>query len=88
MDMVLKRCEEARLRLKRGKCLFMATSVEYLDHHRIDKNGLHPTDEKVRAIRDAPKPTNVTELRSFLGLINYYGKFLPQLATVLPPLYC
>ena len=34
-----------------------------------------------------PSPTNVTELRSFLGLVNYYGKFLPDLATTLAPLY-
>ena len=64
----------------------MTPSVEYLGH-RIDRDGLHPTDEKVRAIRDAPNPRDVTELRSFLGLINYYGKFLPQLSTVLAPLY-
>ena len=36
---------------------------------------------------DAPEPKNVAELRSFLGLVNYYGKFLPDLATTLAPLY-
>ena len=86
LDLVLKRMEDAGLRLKRNKCHFMTPSVEYLGH-RIDRDGLHPTDEKVRAIRDAPNPRDVTELRSFLGLINYYGKFLPQLSTVLAPLY-
>ena len=44
--------------------------------------------EKVRAITEAPHLKNVAELRTFLGLINYYGKFLPDLATVLNPLYC
>ncbi len=48
----------------------MKPSVEYLGH-RIDSDGLHPMDEKVRAIRDAPTPKNLAELRSFLGLINF-----------------
>ncbi len=86
LELVLQRLEEAGLRLKRGKCSFVMPSVEYLGH-RIDSEGLHPTDEKVRAIKDAPAPRNITELRSFLGLINYYGKFLPQLSTVLAPMY-
>ena len=44
-------------------------------------------DSKVEAIVDAPDPKNLTELRSFLGMVNYYGKFLPNLATILGPLY-
>ena len=78
--------EKAGLRLKKQKCSFMLTSVDYLGH-TISSEGLQPTREKVRAIKDAPTPTNVAQLRSFLGLVNYYGKFLPQLATTLAPLY-
>ena len=44
--------------------------MEYLGH-RIDEYGIHPTVEKVRAIKEAPKPTCVKELRSYLGLANY-----------------
>lgn len=54
--------------------------------HRIDAEGIHTTDDKLLAIQKAPAPRNVTELRSFLGLINYYGKFIPQAATLLHPL--
>lgn len=43
--------------------------------------------EKVTAIREAPIPRDVSQLRSLLGLVNYYGKFLPNLATLLRPLY-
>ena len=64
----------------------MLPSVEYLCHV-IDQHGLHPTKEKVKAIREAPEPQNVSELRSFLGIINYYAKFLPNLSTKLAPLY-
>jgi hypothetical protein len=86
LDQVLKRMKEAGLRLKRSKCVFQAPSVTYLGH-RISAQGLSPMTEKVRAIKEAPSPKNVAELRSFLGLVNYYGKFLPELSTVLAPLY-
>ena len=48
--------------------------------------GLHATDGKLQAILQAPSPRNVQELWSFLGLVNYYSKFIPNLATVLHPL--
>ncbi|XP_035806354.2 uncharacterized protein K02A2.6-like [Amphiprion ocellaris] len=86
LDRVLNRMAEAGLRLKRSKCVFQAPSVTYLGH-RISAQGLSPLEEKVRAIKEAPSPKNVAELRSFLGLVNYYGKFLPDLSTVLAPLY-
>ena len=66
--------------------VFAAYSVEYLGHV-IDQHGLHLTKQKVKAIRESPEPQNVSELRSFLGIINYYAKFLPNLSTKLAPLY-
>ena len=54
--------------------------------HVVDEEGIHPTEEKVKAIKEAPAPTNVTQLCSFLGLVNYYNKFLPNLAANLTPL--
>ena len=86
LEEVLKRLSEAGLRAKRGKCTFMAPSVEFLGH-LVDAKGIRPLPEKVRAVQQAPTPTNVTELRSYIGLISYYGKFLPNLATRLTPLY-
>jgi len=55
--------------------------------HVIDEKGVYPTKDKVTAIQDAPAPSNVKELRAFLGLVNYYGRFVPQQSTVLAPLY-
>ncbi|RXN33535.1 putative protein K02A2.6-like protein [Labeo rohita] len=86
LDEVLARLKEAGLRLKRGKCVFLADEVEYLGH-RVDAQGLHPTGTKVKAIEEAPEPRNVTELKAYLGLLNYYNKFLPNLATLLAPLH-
>ena len=86
LDKVLSKLGESGLRLKKAKCIFMASSVEYLGH-RIDREGLHPTDAKVQAINEAQSPKNITELKSFLGLLNYYSKFLPNLASKLSSLY-
>ena len=86
LDEVLQRLGNAGLHLKREKCSLMLPEVQYLGH-KISAKGLEPTDEKIKAIREAPAPQNVTQLRSFLGAINYYCKFLPNLANNLSPLY-
>ena len=54
---------------------------------KLDGDGLYPSPSKVEAVKRAPVSINITELRSFLGLINYYHKFLPQFSTTLAPLY-
>ena len=72
LDKVLTRLVRAGVRVNKQKCLFSQSSGVYLGHH-IDEYGIHPTVEKVRAIKEAPKPTSVKELRSYLGLVNYYG---------------
>ena len=50
--------------------MFMAPSVVHLGH-RIDEQGLHPISEKVKALQQAATPTNVSELKSYLGLLTY-----------------
>ena len=86
LEAVLSRLAGARIRLKRQKCSFLKKEIQYLGH-RIDSKGIYPTDEKVQAVRAAPEPTDVGQLRAYLGLINYYGRFLPGLAKTLAPLY-
>ena len=83
LNRVMDRLGSARLTLKESKCVLMTVSVEYLGHV-IDRN---LSQEKLRAIQEAPEPHNITELKSFLGQLNYYAKFLPSLANVLFPLY-
>lgn len=86
LNEVLTRLETVGMRLKKEKCIFMALEVVYLGH-RISKDGLQPTEEKVKAVTETPQATNVSELRAFLGLVNYYGKFMQNLSTLLAPLY-
>ena len=82
---VLTRLESAGLRLKLSKCQFMQPTVEYLGY-RIDAQGLHAIEKKVEAIRRAPAPENQQQLRSFLGMINYYSKFISNYSTITHPL--
>ena len=85
LEEVLKRLSRHGIHVKLPKRRFLQSSVVFLGHC-IDANGIHPLKEKLKAILQAPAPTNVQELRSFLGLINYYRKFIPNAATILAPL--
>ena len=64
LDTVLQKLQMAGLRLKEDKCTFMVSEVQYLGH-KINSQGIHPTTDKIKAIKEAPKPQNVTELKSF-----------------------
>ena len=69
------------MRLKLEKCQFFKVSVEYMGH-MIDAEGVHASGDKIKAIQEAPVPKNITQLRAFLGLLNYYGKFLKLSLTI------
>ena len=86
LDEVLKRLEEVGLQVNVEKCTWMAPSVTYLGY-KVGKSGIEPTAEKTRAVREAPEPTDVTQLKSYLGLLLYYNRFLDAVATVAAPLY-
>ncbi|XP_063371511.1 uncharacterized protein K02A2.6-like [Cydia amplana] len=83
---VFERLRKYGLRVKKDKCTFFADSVTYLGFV-ISKQGVHTCPEKIEAIKQVPVPNNVAELRSFLGLVMYYAKFVPNISTILAPLY-
>ena len=64
--------------------MFMEPQVTYLGH-KVSKEGIQPLDDKVEAIINAPAPKNVSELKSYLSMMNYYQKFLPNLSSMLAP---
>lgn len=86
LESVLKRLQDAGLKANKEKCEFFKDRVQFCGHE-IDKEGLHKTQEKIEAVVSAPRPENVSQLRSFLGLVNYYNRFLPNASTVLHPLH-
>lgn len=84
--LVLKRLEDLGLKLNRAKCIFSSKRVTFLGYE-IDETGVHPSKEKIREISDKPAPSNKKALKAFLGLYNFYERFLKDKTIVLEPLY-
>lgn len=85
LRLVLQRLRDFGLRANKDKSFFFQNSLEYCGHI-IDANGLHKCPDKVEALLKAPRPTTVHEVRSYLGFLNYYQRFIPGLSTVIHPL--
>ena len=86
LEQVFDRLEKSGLRAQENKCQFLVSEVSYLGH-QIDAERLHSLPSKVQAVVDAPSPRTVQELKAYLGLFTYYGKFMPDLPSLLAPLY-
>ena len=86
LRLVFERFREANLKLKPKKCYFAQKKVKYLGHV-ISKDGIYPDPEKLSAIQEYPVPRTVKEVRAFLGLANYYRKFVKDFAKIAGPLH-
>lgn len=82
---VLDKLQNSGLVLNLDKCVFSKSAVNFLGH-RISAAGSSPLPDKVAAIAGHPAPNNVKELQQFLGMINFYRKYLPAAARFLCPL--
>lgn len=86
VDKVLNRLQDAGLMLQRTKCSFFQDKIEYLGFI-IDRHGIHKNPDKIKAIVKAKPPGSTKELKSFLGIINFYRTFIPNAAILLEPLH-
>ena len=85
LESVKKCLAEAGVTLNEQKCHYRQKSIRYLGHV-ISADGIQPDPSKLEAIQALPEPSSVPELRRVLGLFNYIGKFLPNMAAVSAPL--
>ena len=85
IEEVLKELDKQKLYLKPTKCEWMKPEVEFLGH-RIGREGLSVDPQKIDAVKQWPTPTNVSELRSFLGLAGYYRRFINNYSLTALPL--
>jgi len=82
---VLGRIQDYGLKLRIDKCQFGMTKIPFCGHI-LDAQGIRPDPGKLVAIKDIPRPTDIPTLRSFLGAINYYGKFVKGMKELRGPL--
>lgn len=82
---MLNRLKEYNVQLNEDKCIYEATELTFLGHV-LSADGIAATPSKVQSIQNFRQPSNAEETRSFLGLVNFVGKFIPDLATITDPL--
>ena len=85
LDKVFQRIQEAGLKLKPSKCQLFKTQVSFLGHV-VGKNGIECDPEKIAKVSNWPVPQSVDDIRSFLGLANYYKRFIKNFSTIAKPL--
>ncbi|XP_060118338.1 spectrin beta chain, non-erythrocytic 5 [Heteronotia binoei] len=83
---VLQRFDRAELKVKWEKCVLGVPSIDF-QGYTVDTSSIHLAQDIIKAICDAPTPTNKAELQSFLGILNFYHAFLPHKEAVAEPLY-
>ena len=86
LRVIFKRLMDAGLRINASKCEFGVPTLEFLSH-KITSEGILPSPERVEAIGSLPSPTSIKQLQKFIGMVNYYHRFIPKLARMLVPLH-
>ena len=82
---LFEQMQQVDLKLTRQKCNFLKAHVQYLGHY-ISGQGLEPIPEKLESLQQMPAPTDLTEVRKFLGFVGYYRKFIPKYSDIAHPL--
>ncbi|GFO32936.1 Pol polyprotein [Plakobranchus ocellatus] len=87
LRLVCSRLQDSGLVIKLEKCRFGQRSLAFLGH-QVSQYGSIPLPSKVKAITNFPKPSTVKDLQEFLGMVNFYHRFIPHAASLLFPLHC
>lgn len=82
---VIQRIKESGLTLHKEKCQFLKNKISFFGYTFSDR-GVAPDPDKVRDVQEAPAPSNISEIRSFLGMVNFCGRFVPDLSNLTKPL--
>ncbi|GBG70389.1 hypothetical protein CBR_g6517 [Chara braunii] len=82
---ILERLRQTKYKANRDKCEFAQQELEYVGHY-VTPQGIRPLEDKIEDIRVWPRPTNTSEVRSFMGLVGYYQRFLTGYSRIVAPL--
>ena len=86
VERLFERFADFGLAINPAKCEFGKQALDFLGY-RVDRHGLRPLEHKVTTIREFPQPTTIVSLQRFLGMFNFYRRFVPDAARILAPLY-
>ena len=86
IDQILKTIRDNNLTAKLNKCMFASSKIQFLGHV-FSQEGIYPGEEKTKLVKNALVPTNVKKLQRFLGLSNYFRRFIKSYAQIAKPLY-
>jgi hypothetical protein len=86
LQLILQRFQEVGLKVNFGKAQIAKTNVKYLGHI-VTPDGTQPDPEKVKAIKEFPTPTSATEIRRFMGIVQFVAKYIPSLSKKAGPLH-
>ncbi|BHF69917.1 hypothetical protein SprV_0301296400 [Sparganum proliferum] len=85
LDLVFDRLDKFGVVINPAKCVLGVPSLEFLGH-QVDSESLRPLPSKVEAVRNFPSPTSKRQFQRFLGMVNFYSRFLPNCADLMLPL--
>ena len=85
LEKVFRRLRDANVKLNLKKCSFAKQKVEYLSH-LVTPQGIRPNPAKIKVLQEFPTPTNLKELRNFLGLATHYRRFVKGFSNIASPL--
>ena len=83
---VLTLLEQNHIRLRLSKCFWAKNELEYLGH-MVSSKGLSPTNAKIKAVIDWPKPSNIQTTQQWLGFVNFYRRYIRNYFKIAQPLY-
>ena len=86
LDKVLNAMRKAGIKININKSKFLTNEVEYLGHI-FNESGVHPDSKKLNSILNAPAPNDLRQVQAFIGLCNFYSRFIPNFTNTLNPLY-
>lgn len=86
LEKVFNQLQKYNIKINLEKCEFFKKEITHCGYI-ISSLWIHKNKAKIKAIENIPRPTNINEVRAFIGFVNYYGRFIPKLSIVLNPLY-
>ena len=87
LETVIERLQKSGLRLNALKCQFYRKEVVLFLGYIVTQNRIKPDSSKTEAVMSIPSPSNISDLRKFLGFTSYFRKFVKDYATIAKPLY-